>query len=42
VRRLTDLPENYTILCVMSLGYKDEERKAFDVEKLQYEKVRWC
>ena len=39
VRKLTGLPENFTVLCVMSLGYKNEERKPFDFEKLQYEKV---
>ena len=39
VRKLTNLPENYTILCVISLGYKNEERKPFDFEKLQYDKV---
>jgi nitroreductase len=39
VRKLTNLPENFTVLCVMSLGYKNEERKPFDFEKLQYEKV---
>lgn len=39
VRKLTHLPENFTVLCVMSLGYKDEERKPFDFEKLAYEKV---
>jgi nitroreductase len=39
VRKLTNLPENFTVLCVMSLGYKNEERKPFDFEKLQYDKV---
>jgi hypothetical protein len=39
VRKLTGLPENFTVLCVMSLGYKNEERKPFDFEKLQYDKV---
>ena len=28
-----------TILCIISLGYKDEERKPYDLSKLQYEKV---
>ncbi|MGN0208906.1 MAG: hypothetical protein ACI397_05590, partial [Paludibacteraceae bacterium] len=28
-----------TILCIISLGYKDEERKPYDLNKLQYEKV---
>ena len=39
VRKLTNLPEDFTVLCVMSLGYKNEERKPFDFEKLQYDKV---
>ena len=28
-----------TVLCIISLGYKDEERKPYDLSKLQYEKV---
>ena len=31
--------EGKTILCIISLGYKDEERKPYDLSKLQYEKV---
>ncbi len=30
-----------TILCIISLGYKDEERKPYDLSKLQYEKVEY-
>ncbi len=41
VRSLTHLPENFTVLCVMSLGYKDEDRKPFDIEKLSYDKVSY-
>ena len=33
------LGEESTVLCVMSLGYKNEDRKPFDLEKLQYDKV---
>ena len=29
----------YFFLCIISLGYKDEERKPYDLSKLQYEKV---
>ena len=41
VRTLVHIPENLSVLCVMSLGYKDEERKEYDVTKLPYGKVHW-
>lgn len=42
VRSLAGIPENLTVLCVISLGYKDEERKPYDTDKLPYQKVHWC
>jgi len=39
IRSLCGVPEDRTILCVISLGYKDEERKPYDLEKLKYEKI---
>lgn len=39
VRRLTGIPEKYSVLCVIALGYKNEERKNYDLEKLLYGKV---
>ena len=39
VRRLTGMPENYSVLCVIALGYKNEERKNYDLQKLLYNKV---
>lgn len=39
VRRLTGIPNEMTVLCVITLGYKDEERKDYDLEKLPYGKV---
>ena len=39
VRKLTGIPENYAVLCVISLGYKNEERKNYDLEKLLYNKI---
>lgn len=41
IRRLTGIPENLRILCVISLGHKGEERKDFDLEKLNRNKVHW-
>ena len=39
VRKLTGIPEEMNVLCVISLGYKDEERKNYDLAKLPYEKI---
>lgn len=39
VKSLTHIPDNYRVLCVISLGHKNEERKPFDLEKLQYQKL---
>ena len=39
VRELTGIPENYAVLCVIALGYKAEERKNYDLEKLLYTKI---
>lgn len=39
IRRLCAIPEDKTVLCVISLGYKDEERKDYDLAKLKYEKI---
>lgn len=41
VKKLAGIPENLTVLCVMSLGYKDEERKMYDLDKLPYPKVHY-
>lgn len=39
VRNLTDIPEKYNVLCVIALGYKDEQRKDYDLAKLLYAKI---
>lgn len=41
VRSLLNIPENYAVLCVISIGYKNEDRKPYDEEKLSYEKVHY-
>ncbi|MBR1877792.1 MAG: nitroreductase family protein [Paludibacteraceae bacterium] len=40
VKSLCGIPAEKTVLCVISLGYKDEERKEYDLDKLLYEKVK--
>ncbi len=39
VRSLCGIPETLNVLCVISLGYKDEERRNYDLDKLKYEKI---
>ena len=41
VRNLTGIPEDKNVLCIISLGYKNEERKPREIDKLQYEKVHY-
>ncbi len=41
IRSLTDIPEHLTVLCVIAIGYKGEEKKPINPEKLQYEKIHW-
>lgn len=41
VRSLAHIPQNLRVLCVMAIGYKDEERKPYDPAKLPYDKVHW-
>ena len=39
VKSLCAVPADRTVLCVISLGYKDEERKCYDLDKLPYGKI---
>ena len=39
VKSLCSIPADRTVLCVISIGYKDEERKPYDPAKLLYGKV---
>lgn len=39
VRNLLDIPESMRVLCAITLGYKDEVRKPYDLEKCKWEKV---
>jgi nitroreductase len=39
IRELCGIPETLRVLCVISLGYKDEERRDYDLDKLKYEKI---
>ena len=39
IKGLCGIPDDRTVLCVISLGYKDEEHKNYDLSKLKYEKI---
>ncbi|MBP5717115.1 MAG: nitroreductase family protein [Bacteroidales bacterium] len=39
IQQLLQIPANYEVLSVISIGHPDEERKPYDTEKLQWEKV---
>lgn len=39
VHELCNIPQSLSVLCVISLGYKNEERKNYDVDKLLYNKI---
>lgn len=39
VREALGIPEEFGVLCILSIGHKDEQRRPIDPEKLQWEKV---
>lgn len=39
IRQLLGIPSHFTVLNVISIGYADEERKPFELEKLAYDKI---
>ncbi len=39
VRDLLDIPENYKVECMISLGYPAEEKEAYSKEKLNFNRV---
>lgn len=41
VRNVLSLPENYGVLTVLTIGYKDEEKPAYNDSKLDFEKVHY-
>ena len=39
VKELLNIPSQYAVLCVISIGYKNEDRKPYDLNKLDYSKI---
>ena len=41
IRSLLAIPDNLTVLCIVSIGYKLEDKKPINIDKLQYEKIHY-
>lgn len=41
VKQLAHIPDSLNVLCIVSIGYKNEERKMRELDKLQYEKIHY-
>ncbi|MHB9055141.1 MAG: nitroreductase family protein [Paludibacteraceae bacterium] len=39
IRNLLEIPEKYAVLCIISVGYKNEDRPPHNEEKLAYNKI---
>ena len=39
VREMLNIPDNFGVLCIIGLGYKNQERKPNDLSKLTWEKI---
>jgi len=39
IRDLLNIPERFNVLCILSIGYSNEERKPFEIEKLATDKI---
>lgn len=39
IKELLEIPEKYAVECIISIGYKGMERKPFNEDKLQFEKI---
>lgn len=41
IKQLLEIPQHLEVLNIITLGYKDEDRKPYDEEKLAYDKIHW-
>ena len=39
VRGILDIPDNYSVLCIIAFGHKADERKPQNEDKLKWENV---
>lgn len=41
VRKVLDIPDNYGVLCVLSIGYKNEEKKSYNDSDFNFSKIHY-
>ena len=41
VRQAFGIPQNLRVLCLVTIGHKDEERQTYDLQKLPYQKIHF-
>ncbi|HNX87585.1 MAG TPA: nitroreductase family protein [Paludibacteraceae bacterium] len=41
IRGLLNIPDNFAVLCIVSIGYRNEDRKPYDSGKLDYIKIHF-
>jgi len=41
ILELCNIPDRYSVLCILSIGYPNEDRKPFDTEKLAIDKIHF-
>lgn len=39
IRGILNIPDHYAVMCILSIGYPAEEKKAFDENKLEIKKI---
>lgn len=39
VRKVLHIPEKYCVLCVLAMGYKDEDKEPYEEENLDFSKI---
>jgi len=39
IKELLSIPDEFGVLCIISIGYQGEDRKPYDTEKLDYNKI---
>ncbi len=41
VKQVMNIPEHLTVMCLITIGYKNEERKQYELDKLNYQKLHY-
>lgn len=41
IKSILDIPEQYSVECIIGMGYPDEKKKPYEVDELPYDKIRY-